>query len=382
MSNAWCRCALGLSAVFVLAAASCDSDPPAPASTGSVSLALTANTGGVIYRLRNARFVISNGSTVLQTLDSETDPDATFLSATIAIGSYSINLESGWALERTDTGTVIDATLISPNPTAFQIFAGSTTTVTYRFSTSLGVITIGTGTLRVGIEVTVVGDAGIPEGETGGCLVTGCAAGLVCQQFSTETGTTSMCILSCDPVTQIRSDGAAACGSPDPLNPTMGCYGVNGVYSCARAPFSSKNHGDPAASSTGVVYLNACSPGNQPFFFASSTDPTSLCTAFCRPAPTFVGMTANADGIGPYGCSDRGAPAGTECRYLSGFVSSESPASNDIGVCYEPSRYTYDNDFNAATPSVPVPRCADLAFGDTNGNGLSDYIEWGCGPQP
>ncbi len=349
---------------------------------GSVSLALTANTGGINFRLRNARFVISNGSTVVQTLDSQSDPNATFLSATIAIGSYSINLESGWALERADTGTIIDATLISPNPTAFQIFAGSTTHVTYRFSTSLGVITIGTGTLNVGIEVTVVGDAGVPEGETGGCLVTGCAAGMVCQRFSTETGTTSMCILSCDPVTQMRSDGAAACGSLDPLNPNMGCYGINGVYSCAPAPRSPKIHGDSAASSSGVVYLNSCSPGNQGLFFASSTDSTALCTAYCRPAPTFAGMTSSANGIGPYRCSDRGAPAGTECRYLSGIASSESPVSNAIGVCYEPSRYTYDHDLNPATATIPVARCADLAFGDTNGNGTSDYIEEGCGPQP
>ncbi len=374
---------MGLSAFFVLAAASCASDPPAPASAGSVSLKLTANQGGLTYRLRNARFVISNGSTIVQTFDSESDPDATLLSASFAIGSYSINLESGWALERADTGTVIEATLVSPNPTAFQILAGSTTHVTYRFSTSLGEITLGTGTLNVGIEVTVVGDAGVPGDETVGCLVTGCAAGSVCQQFITESGPSTMCVLSCDPVTQMRSDGAAACGSADPLNPDMGCYGTNGVYSCTRAQSEPKKHGDLAADqSTGSVYLNACSPGSQPLFVAGPPGSAVLCTAFCQPAPTFAGMTSNAGGIAPYRCSDRGAPEGTECRYLSVFESSESPVNNAIGVCYEPSRYTYDNDLNPSTPPVPALRCAELAFEDTNGNGIADYIEEGCGPQP
>src|SRR5262249_24179604 len=143
-------------ALLIAAASSaCHNDPPPPPqSTGEVHLSLTGSAGGVTYRLRNAQFVItalSNGAQT--TLNSETDPSAVVLTTMLAVGMYSVNLENGWALERTDTGQTVDATLTSPNPRMFQILAGSTTTLTYDFSTSGGPLTGNTGTLDIGIRV-------------------------------------------------------------------------------------------------------------------------------------------------------------------------------------------------------------------------------------
>ncbi len=144
-------------------------DEPAPA-TGSVTLALTGTAEGVSYRLSHARFTIAQilpGGTG-SVLDSDTDPNATFLTTTLSAGDYSINLETGWALERSDTSQVVEATLTSPNPTSLQILAAATTNVTYRFATSSGIVTVGSGTLVVGISVSVNDggvrtDAGSPD---------------------------------------------------------------------------------------------------------------------------------------------------------------------------------------------------------------------------
>ena len=159
------------------------------------------------------------------------------LTTALAVGVYSVNLENGWALERTDTGQVVEATLTSPNPRMFQILAGSTTTVTYEFSTSGGPVTIGIGTLNIGINVTVT-DGGAPDGAGGGggCTTApdSCGTGFVCRPD--PTGAILACVRTCNPVTQQRSDGVAACGSADPANPNLGCYGANGVFTCASVP--------------------------------------------------------------------------------------------------------------------------------------------------
>jgi len=47
-----------------------------------------------------------------------------------------------------------------------------------------------------------------------------------------------LCTPLCDPVTQVRlSDNAPACGSPDPANPSFGCFGdvQAGRFTCAPA---------------------------------------------------------------------------------------------------------------------------------------------------
>jgi hypothetical protein len=121
---------------------------------GTIRMTLTAQTNGTTYRLRNAIFDISG--VVSLSLDSETNPNASVLSATLPAGNYSIYLQDGWFLERLDgtTFVVVDATLVSPNPTSFAIVTATTTNVLYQFATNGTIVSIGSGTLDVSIDVT------------------------------------------------------------------------------------------------------------------------------------------------------------------------------------------------------------------------------------
>lgn len=122
--------------------------------TGTLRMALTGQSNGITYRLRSATFDIAGPNTT--TLDSETNPDATVLTATLATGGYSITLHDGWYLERLDGASFVQvqATLLSPSIQPFTIVASQTTTVTYRFSTDGTIVEIGNGTLDVVIDVT------------------------------------------------------------------------------------------------------------------------------------------------------------------------------------------------------------------------------------
>jgi hypothetical protein len=185
---------------FVLATAvagcSSNADSGAESQTGKVSMQLTGQTNGNSYRLRNARFDVTGPTNI--TLDSETDLTATTLDATLSTGSYSINLEPGWSLERSDAGMfdVVDATLTSANPRAFQILGGGTTNVAYQFSTDGTIVTIGTGDLSVSIDVTETGSGGSGGGGgTGSCSLApqgGCPASQACY-LSSDTMATGQC---------------------------------------------------------------------------------------------------------------------------------------------------------------------------------------------
>jgi hypothetical protein len=129
------------------------SDPAEGAGgVGTLRMDLTTQTSGTTYRLQNATFSITG--TTSMTL-SETDPDEPVLSATLPVGSYEILLQDGWSLARLDgtTWDVVQATLVSPNPTSFTIVAGGTTSVVFQFETNGTIVSVGTGTLDVTIDV-------------------------------------------------------------------------------------------------------------------------------------------------------------------------------------------------------------------------------------
>lgn len=140
--------------VLWMAAGCVAGDANAPPA-GAVRMELITATGGTSYRLHNARFAVTGQAIAL--LDSETQPGATVLTTPLVAGAYSIDLQDGWDLQRSDEGTFvpIQATLVSTNPAAFQIAAGGVTNVAYRFLTDGGVITVGSGTLNVSVEVSV-----------------------------------------------------------------------------------------------------------------------------------------------------------------------------------------------------------------------------------
>ena len=123
------------------------------AVSGSVSLPLIASTNGHTYRLSNA-FVYIQGPQFAQLLSSG-DPNETALSTTLQTGSYTAYLYN-WSLELDDgTGTFrpVQAQLISSSAVGFSVLNGTTTTVSYQFSTDGVIVTVGAGALKVAVVV-------------------------------------------------------------------------------------------------------------------------------------------------------------------------------------------------------------------------------------
>ena len=223
---------------------------------------------------------------------------------------------------------------------------------------------------------------------------TGCPAVEACMAYAGLFDDTSprvgLCEATCDPLTQVRlTDGAAACGSPSVLSPTRGCYGYPShdfrpsTFICATAGSADKTHRVPAANATGAVYLNSCAPGYVPILYDSTGSTTVVCIALCSPVDSYLGNVSQVGGAVPSTCAAAGATgAGEECRFwgfLEDVTTPITPVTNGVGFCLDHLRYTWDADNDVNTLPVPWPSCGDLASTDTNGNGVADYLEWGCG---
>ncbi|MCE9573346.1 MAG: hypothetical protein K8W52_09330 [Deltaproteobacteria bacterium] len=210
----------------------------------------------------------------------------------------------------------------------------------------------------------------------------GCGAYINLFANGSDTAVAGVCDPTCDPLTQIRdTDQKAACGSTDPANPNRGCYGYPSS-DATPTEFRCSGAGDLTFGAGHLLpvadaYLNACAPGFIPLFYASTTDHNNVvCTGFCAPGDTNSTAKANAGGkVGSgHTCQDGGADAAVECRYLWAYEDATTPLtkySHGVGVCFDYSKFTYDDDQNAATPNVPNPSCTELATG-------ADAISWGC----
>jgi hypothetical protein len=199
--------------------------------------------------------------------------------------------------------------------------------------------------------------------------------------------TLGACDPTCDPVTQTRHfDDAAACGSPDPSAPTLGCYGAPGssgtFFSCAPVIDATKTHRADARIN-GQVYLNSCAPGYAPLLARSSADQTPVCIAFCRPALTHSGDSSLIAGAPPHTCPARGADAPEECKFLWWLEQVPSSYGNTVGFCFDPTQYLiWDHDDNQSTASVAAPSCRDLSNAPNSDGGMPEHMLWGCGPLP
>jgi hypothetical protein len=211
---ALCVGALSLTAC---ASGSGDKAPSAhDGNVGTLALALTGQTNGTTYRLRNAIFDIAGPT--MTTLDSESDPNGAVLATTLATGGYSITLESGWSLEKLGPmgAQTVSAALASPNPTSFMVGSGSTASVVFQFSTDGTIVEIGTGRVEVSIGV-------IETGATGCNILaqTGCPMGQACY-FGGMDGITPTCaqVVDAKPAGQpcmFQNECATPgfCGTPD-----------------------------------------------------------------------------------------------------------------------------------------------------------------------
>ena len=149
--------------------------PPPPTEAragddvGTISLPLVTQTGGHLYRLRNA-FLNVSGPQFVQ-LASSDDPTETALSAMLPTGSYFAVLYN-WTLERDDgTGRFlpVQATLLSGPYANFSVFNGATTTLRFRFQTDGVIVEVGAGELRVDVAVDEVPAVCTPFAAQDGC---------------------------------------------------------------------------------------------------------------------------------------------------------------------------------------------------------------------
>jgi len=124
-----------------------------PAASGSLSLPLTSFANGHRYRVSNA-FVYVQGPQYVY-LRSSDDPSETVLSAPLTTGDYWASLWS-WSLEREDdagTFVPVQATLTSSSQVPFTVFDGAATTISYQFQTDGVIVNVGSGDLRVAVNV-------------------------------------------------------------------------------------------------------------------------------------------------------------------------------------------------------------------------------------
>ncbi len=183
---------------------------------------------------------------------------------------------------------------------------------------------------------------------TGGAMATGadnCQKGLVCNSDICKTvcdaaggaptcGTTASCATyaslfanqgevaaagvcdpNCDPLTQMVGT-TAACGSPDPANPTKGCYGY--WFDKGRSRFTCAKAGNPNAKQDFVLanarFINSCAPGFFSGLQMGTGSMQAICSAHCNPADVYQGHDQGKGGVLLPGkpaalatCGDRGA---------------------------------------------------------------------------
>lgn len=235
----------------------------------------------------------------------------------------------------------------------------------------------------------------------GGGANEACASGQACTRYADlwangdDDPLYGACNPTCDPVTQLRSDGSN-CGNG------QGCYllvsNTTSTAVCAGAGDVEHN-----ATITGQAFANSCVPGAQPRR-ANPTDMTVECGGLCDVEDVFVIDPANvtfdngnmarpvaktpaqaaqvmnyADEAGkaspateqPSSCTEWGGASpgtpndGESCRYWWARESFDdiSPFSNTVGWCFKHDVFQFDSDGNMQA-DAPFPRCAAISQGD------------------
>ncbi len=182
------------------------------------------------------------------------------------------------------------------------------------------------------------------------------------------------CTPTCNPVTQLRDADAMLCGTGG--SPTA-CYVASAGPVCARESQPTSMQG---ASILGTAFSNSCAGGFRPVRYLPAA--SSECTAFCSPVETHSGAQGGVAGATPYACPDRGANAPHECRFSHWLSAVPQARDNLIGVCIDPTRMTYDHDADPDTARINVPSCTTLPNTDTDGDGVPQHVQFGCGPRP
>ncbi|MBN8233302.1 hypothetical protein JYK02_37880 [Corallococcus macrosporus] len=96
---------------------------------GLLELPLVSTSAGRSYKLVGATFAITGPQNA-----TITDTSAESVSLPLTAGTYSIQMNGDWHVERTDApGVAVPATLVSPNPMTFTLGEGETRPVRFLF---------------------------------------------------------------------------------------------------------------------------------------------------------------------------------------------------------------------------------------------------------
>lgn len=138
-----------------------------------------------------------------------------------------------------------------------------------------------------------------------------------------------------------------------------------------------------------TAYRNGCAPGFIPFFFEMTGSTTVVCGGLCSPMKTDNTLQNNVIGnpatpaklpleaapaagnavcvTGKKGSVGTNPPNGREnCLHMWLFnidmqgMLADIPENDNLGICMDFTKYTYDDDNNAQTPRVPRPSCLEL----------------------
>jgi hypothetical protein len=124
--------------------------------TGQVELKLAGQAAsGVTYRLRQAIVMVQGPQNTIF-FDTEENPNRTSLSADVPPGNYFTWLQEGWRLDRLNvdgTATTVQAQLLSPNPTYFDVYPQQRTPVVLRFRAGADDVTMDQGAFDIVLDV-------------------------------------------------------------------------------------------------------------------------------------------------------------------------------------------------------------------------------------
>jgi hypothetical protein len=152
-------------ALLGLAMGACSSAPvdtieqgSTESEVGSVNLPLTTAVGEVGYRLNTATFTIT-GPALAKPLIVKPPADAPAVyNQVLPVGSYSIQLEKGWVLEKLAPGAkayvAVAAQLVTPNPLPFEVTGKVAADAFFGFATVSGDVSLGKGSvdIRIGVQ--------------------------------------------------------------------------------------------------------------------------------------------------------------------------------------------------------------------------------------
>lgn len=153
-------------ALVTLVVGACSSSPIDPTAgeqgssaiegeVGSVSIPLTSSVGSTDYRLNTATFTISAPG--FKTRVVKPPADEPVHNEVLPVGSYSIQLEKGWVLEKRGPGSkvfvAVPAQLVTPNPLTFDVTGKTVADAFFGFVTTSGDVSFGDGSVNIRIGV-------------------------------------------------------------------------------------------------------------------------------------------------------------------------------------------------------------------------------------